>query len=96
MLFLESHSFSFRQPSGARGTFSVGSGGAETAILLTRGGFLLRHREGLEVAFCSLSEVFYYSFGSVSAQRWAFIASPGARVRFSILGFEQARGSSII
>ena len=32
-LFLESHSFSLRQPSGARGTFSVVSGGAETAIL---------------------------------------------------------------
>ena len=46
--------------------------------------------------FVHSAKFFYYSFGSVSAQRWAFIASPGARVRFSILEFEQARGSSIM
>ena len=64
-LFLESHSFSFGQPSGARGTFSVVSGGAEAAILSARGGFLLRHREGLEVAF-------------LFAQRSVFITASGA------------------
>ena len=68
MLFLESHSFSFRQPSGARGTFSVGSGRPETAILLTRSGFLLRHRERLEIALISSTKCFYYSFGSVFYQ----------------------------
>lgn len=51
LLYLKSHSFSFGQPSGARGTFSVVSGGAEAAILSARGGFLLRHREGLKAAF---------------------------------------------
>ena len=83
LLFLESHSFSFRQPSGARGTFSVGSGRPETAILLTRSGFLLRHRERLEIALISSTKCFYYSFGSVDAQRWVFITSPGAQMRFS-------------
>ena len=65
LLFLESHSFAFGQPSRARGTFSVVSGGAETAILLTRGGFLLRHREGPKVAFWF-------------AQRSVFITASGA------------------
>lgn len=84
LLCLKSHSFALGQPSGARGTFSVVSGGAEAAILLTRGGFLLRHREGLKVAFLfARRSVFITASGACGAQRWVFITSPGAQMRFS-------------
>ena len=62
LLFLESHSFSFGQPSGARGTFSVVSGGAEAAILSARGGFLLRHRE-LKIGAFSIKLLFLHRCG---------------------------------
>ena len=63
----------------------------------TRGGFLLPHRERLKVAFSfARRSVFITVSGAYGAQRWAFSASPGARVRFSIVSIEQARGSSVI